>query len=147
MHCVHSKVILVEAYCPIVALESTGVYWKPVYHVLVGAVEVVVGNAQEMQRRPGRKTDKADARWIAELLAHGLIRRIASAGGPSRPWSGWATVSQSSGPRNSAGSCCQPIQWQAVMPLKGAGHDLRGCSAPPHKSHFVGTDLTAIIRP
>jgi transposase len=64
----------VEAYCPIVALESTGVYWKPVYHVLVGTVEVVVGNAQEMQRRPGRKTDKADARWIAELLAHGLIR-------------------------------------------------------------------------
>jgi transposase len=65
---------LVEAHCPIVALESTGVYWKPVYHVLVGTVDVVVGNAQEMQRRPGRKTDKADARWIAELLAHGLIR-------------------------------------------------------------------------
>lgn len=44
------------------------------YHVLSGALEVVVGNAQEMRRRPGHKTDKADARWIAELLAHGLIR-------------------------------------------------------------------------
>lgn len=65
---------LVETHCPVVALESTGVYWRPVYHVLVGTVEVLVGNAQEMQRRPGRKTDKADARWIAELLAHGLIR-------------------------------------------------------------------------
>jgi len=65
---------LVEAHCPIVALESTSVYRKPVYHVLIGTVEVVVGNAQEMQQRPGRKTDKADARWIAELLAHGLIR-------------------------------------------------------------------------
>jgi transposase len=65
---------LTEQQCPIVALESTGVYWRPVYHVLVGTVEVLVGNAQEMRRRPGRKTDKADARWIAELLAHGLIR-------------------------------------------------------------------------
>lgn len=57
-----------------VALESIGVYWRPVYHVLAGTVEVLVGNAKEMRRRPGHKTDKADARWIAELLAHGLIR-------------------------------------------------------------------------
>jgi transposase len=65
---------LTEEQCPVVALESTGVYWRPVYHVLMGTVEVLVGNAQEMRRRPGHKTDKADARWIAELLAHGLIR-------------------------------------------------------------------------
>jgi transposase len=65
---------LVEQHCPVVAMESTGVYWQPVYHVLSGTLEVVVGNAQEMRRRPGHKTDKADARWIAELLAHGLIR-------------------------------------------------------------------------
>jgi transposase len=65
---------LSEQHCPVVAVESTGVYWRPVYHVLVGTVEVLVGNAQEMRRRPGHKTDKADARWIAELLAHGLIR-------------------------------------------------------------------------
>jgi transposase len=65
---------LTEQQCPVVALESTGVYWRPVYHVLVGTVEVLVGHAQEMRRRPGHKTDKADARWIAELLAHGLMR-------------------------------------------------------------------------
>ena len=65
---------LAENHCPVVALESTGVYWRPVYHVLVGTVEVLVGNAREMRPRPGKKTDKADARWIAELLAHGLIR-------------------------------------------------------------------------
>jgi transposase len=65
---------LTEQQCPVVALESTGVYWRPVYHILVGTVEVLVGNAQEMRRRPGHKTDKADARWMAELLAHGLIR-------------------------------------------------------------------------
>jgi transposase len=47
---------------------------KPVYHILVGVVEVMVGNAREMRPRPGKKTDKAEARWIAALLAHGLIR-------------------------------------------------------------------------
>ena len=60
--------------CPVVALESTGVYWKPIYHVLVGMAEVFIGNAYDMRRRPGKKTDKADAIWIAELLAHGLIQ-------------------------------------------------------------------------
>jgi transposase len=65
---------LSEANCPVVAMESTGVYWKPVYHILSEQVEVVVGNAREMRPPPGKKTDKKDAKWIAELLAHGLIR-------------------------------------------------------------------------
>jgi transposase len=65
---------LVAQHCPVVAMESTGVYWQPVYHILVGVVEVIVGNTREMRPRPGKKTDKADARWIAALLAHGLIR-------------------------------------------------------------------------
>jgi transposase len=65
---------LVAEHCPVVALESTGVYWKPIYHVLVGVAEVFIGNAYDMRRRPGKKTDKADAIWIAELLAHGLIQ-------------------------------------------------------------------------
>jgi transposase len=59
---------------PVVAMESTGVYWKPGYHVLAGAVEVFLGNAHELRSRPGNKTDKRDAAGIAELLAHGLIR-------------------------------------------------------------------------
>jgi transposase len=65
---------LVEQHCPVVAMESTGGYWKPVYHVLAGTVEVYIGNAHELRRRPGKKTDKRDAAWIAELLAHGLIQ-------------------------------------------------------------------------
>ena len=59
--------------CPIVALESTGVYWKPVYHVLSEAVEVYLANSRDVRQRPGKKTDKRDATWIAELLAHGLL--------------------------------------------------------------------------
>lgn len=60
--------------CRVVAMESTGVYWKPVCPILQAVVEVVVGNPRDMTRRPGKKTDKIDADWISELLAHGLVQ-------------------------------------------------------------------------
>jgi len=57
-----------------VAMEATGVYWKPVWHVLEGSFELVLANAMHIKNVPGRKTDVNDAMWIADLLAHGLIR-------------------------------------------------------------------------
>jgi transposase len=60
--------------CTHVAMESTGVYWKPVWHVLEGDFELVLANATHIRNVPGRKTDVNDATWIADLLAHGLIR-------------------------------------------------------------------------
>jgi transposase len=60
--------------CTIVAMEATGVYWKPVWHLLEGHFALVLANAQHIRNVPGRKTDVNDAMWIAELLAHGLIR-------------------------------------------------------------------------
>jgi transposase len=60
--------------CTHVAMESTGVYWKPIYAILEGALEIVVANAQHIKKVPGRKTDVKDAEWIAELLCHGLLR-------------------------------------------------------------------------
>jgi len=60
--------------CTHVAMESTGVYWKPVWHVLEGSVELVLANAMHIRNIPGRKSDVNDATWIAELLAHGLLR-------------------------------------------------------------------------
>lgn len=57
-----------------VAMEATGVYWKPVWHILEGSFELVLGNARQMKTVPGRKSDQKDASWIADLLAHGLIR-------------------------------------------------------------------------
>jgi len=60
--------------CTHVAMEATGVYWRPVWHVLEGGVELVLANAQHIKNVPGRKTDVNDAMWIADLLAHGLIR-------------------------------------------------------------------------
>jgi transposase len=57
-----------------VAMEATGVYWKPVWHLLEEHFELVLANAQHIRNVPGRKTDVNDATWIADLLAHGLIR-------------------------------------------------------------------------
>lgn len=66
---------LVVEGCTHVAMESTGVYWKPVYAVLEGdALEIVVANAQQVKKVPGRKTDVKDAEWLADLLCHGLLR-------------------------------------------------------------------------
>jgi transposase len=60
--------------CSHVAMEATGVYWKPVWHVLEGSFELVLANAAHIRNVRGRKTDVNDATWIADLLAHGLIR-------------------------------------------------------------------------
>ena len=57
-----------------VAMEATGVYWKPVWHVLEGHFELVLANAAHVKNVPGRKTDVNDSTWLADLLAHGLIR-------------------------------------------------------------------------
>lgn len=57
-----------------VAMEATGVYWRPIWHVLEGSFELVLANAMHVKNVPGRKTDVNDATWIADLLAHGLIR-------------------------------------------------------------------------
>jgi transposase len=57
-----------------VAMESTGVYWKPVYNLLEPHFEVMLVNAQHIKKVPGRKTDVSDSQWIAELLQFGLLR-------------------------------------------------------------------------
>jgi len=66
---------LAENGCTHVAMEATGVYWKPVWHILDdGEFELVLANAAHVKNVPGRKTDVNDATWLADLLAHGLIR-------------------------------------------------------------------------
>jgi transposase len=57
-----------------VAMEATGAYWKPVWHVLDGHFKLVLANAAHVKNVPGRKTDVNDAMWLADLVAHGLIR-------------------------------------------------------------------------
>ena len=65
---------LEEQCCTHVVMEATGVYWKPVWHVLEGTCELVLANAQHVRNVPGRKSDVNDATWLSDLLAHGLVR-------------------------------------------------------------------------
>ncbi len=65
---------LQNAACTHVALESTGVYWMPIFNLMEGLFEIVLVNAQHMKAVPGRKTDTKDAEWIADLLSHGLLK-------------------------------------------------------------------------
>jgi len=65
---------LTQGQCTHVAMEATGVYWKPVWHILESSFELVLANPQHIKNVPGRKSDVNDATWIADLLAHGLIR-------------------------------------------------------------------------
>jgi transposase len=65
---------LLDNNCPIVAMESTGIYWRPVHNILEGYLEVVLVNARHVKNVPGRKTDIEDSRWLAGLLRVGLVR-------------------------------------------------------------------------
>lgn len=60
--------------CTYVAMESSGVYWKPVFNILEDSMEVILANARHIKNVPGRKTDVKDCEWIAQLLRHGLIK-------------------------------------------------------------------------
>ena len=60
--------------CRVVALEATGVYWKPEWHILESSVDLTLANPAHVRAIPGRKSDMNDATWLADLLAHGLIR-------------------------------------------------------------------------
>ncbi len=65
---------LLEHDCPIVAMESTGVYWRPIHNILESTTEIILVNARHIKNVPGRKTDIADSRWLAGLLQHGLLK-------------------------------------------------------------------------
>ena len=65
---------LLEHECPVVAMESTGIYWRCVHNILEADLEVILVNARHVKNVPGRKTDIEDSRWLAGLLRHGLLR-------------------------------------------------------------------------
>jgi transposase len=65
---------LLDQKCPLAAMESTGIYWRPVHNILEGFIQVILVNARDVNNVPGRKTDSGDSKWIAGLLKHGLLR-------------------------------------------------------------------------
>ena len=76
--------------CQMVAMESTGSYWKPIYNLLEAeAMPAMVVNAQHIKAVPGRKTDVKDAEWIADLLRHGLLKPSFIPDRDSGSWPNW----------------------------------------------------------
>lgn len=65
---------LLDHECFVVAMESTGIYWRPVHNVLEESFEVILVNARDIKNVPGRKTDIGDSKWLAGLLRHGLLK-------------------------------------------------------------------------
>jgi len=67
-----------------VAMESTGIYWRPIFNILESSFQLLLVNAQHIKFVPGRKTDVKDAQWIAELLQHGLLKASYIPAAPQR---------------------------------------------------------------
>jgi transposase len=112
------------------AMESTGVYWKPVFNVLTPSLEVWIVNARDLQQVPGRKTDVKDAEWIAQLMRHGLLKRSfipEVAQRDLRDLTRYRT--RLVGERSAASNRLQKILEDANIKLSSVATDIQGVSA------------------
>src|ERR1700758_1106670 len=111
------------------AMESTGVYWKPVFNILEGQVEVILVNAQHIKQVPGRKTDVKDCEWIAQLLQVGLLRASFVPPAPIRELRELTRQrSQLLGERTAAANRIQKVLEDANIKLASVASDVLGTS-------------------
>ena len=120
---------LVASGVTIVAMESTGVYWKPIFNVLEGHVRILLVNAEHVQQVEGRKTDVGDCAWIAQLLQHGLLRPSFV---PERPVRDLRDLTrqraQLTGERSAAANRIQKVLEDANIKLGSVATDVLGVS-------------------
>lgn len=116
--------------CTHVVLESTGEYWRPVYNLLEGSLQVWLVNARHVKNVPGRKTDVKDAEWLAELLRHGLLRPRFVPPRPQRELRDLTRLrSKLSGERASTTNRLQKVLEDANLKLACVAPDVTGVSA------------------
>jgi transposase len=112
-----------------VAMESTGVYWKPVFNVLEAHCQVILVNAEHIKKVPGRKTDVKDCQWIAQLLQHGLLKASFVPPGPTRELRDLTRQrTQLIGERTAAANRIQKVLEDANIKLAGVATDVLGAS-------------------
>jgi transposase len=120
---------LLAAGVPVVAMESTGVYWKPVFNILEGHLRVLLVNAEQVKQLEGRKTDAGDCAWIAQLLQHGLLRPSFV---PERPVRELRDLTrqraQLTGERAAAANRIQKVLEDANIKLASVATDVLGVS-------------------
>lgn len=115
--------------CTHMAMESTGVFWKPVYNLLEGQLAILVVNAAHIKAVPGRKTDVRDAEWIAELLQHGLLRASFIPDRPQRELRDLTRTRTSlTDERSAAVNRLQKVLEDANIKLAGVATDVMGVS-------------------
>lgn len=111
------------------AMESTGVYWKPIFNLLEGPLQVILVNAQHLRKVPGRKTDIKDAEWIAELLQHGLLKASFVPPAPIRELRDLTRQrTQLTGEKASAANRIQKVLEDANIKLASVATDILGPS-------------------
>jgi transposase len=112
-----------------VAMESTGVYWKPVFNVLEGGAHILLVNAEHIKQVPGRKTDVKDCQWIAQLLQHGLLKASFVPPQPIRELRDLTRQrTQLIGERAAAANRIQKVLEDANIKLAGVATDVLGAS-------------------
>jgi transposase len=120
---------LLAAGVPIVAMESTGVYWKPVFNILEGHLGLLLVNAEQVKQVPGRKTDVQDCAWIAQLLQHGLLRASFVPAQPVRQLRDLTRQrTQLTGERSAAANRIQKVLEDANIKLGSVASDVLGVS-------------------
>lgn len=113
-----------------VAMESTGVYWKPIYNVLAAHCEVWIVNARHLQQVPGRKTDVSDADWIAQLMQYGLLERSYIPGEEQRDLRDLTRYrTRLIGERSAASNRLHKLLEDANLKLTSVVSDVRGASS------------------
>ncbi len=122
-----------------VAMESTGVYGKPVFHLLEGCFEVLLVNAQHIKQVPGRKTDVKDCQWIAQLLQHGLLKASFVPPEPIRQLRDLTRQrTQLIGERAAAVNRIQKVLEDANIKLAGVATDVLGASGRDMLEAMIG---------
>ena len=121
------------------AMESTGVYWKPVFHLLEDRFQILLVNAQHIKQVPGRKTDVKDCQWIAQLLQHGLLRASFVPPQPIRELRDLTRQrSQLVGERASVSNRIQKVLEDANIKLSSVASDVLGVSGRAMIAALIG---------
>jgi transposase len=134
---------LIEEGCTHVAMESTGVYWKPIFNILEDSLEVILANARNVKNVPGKKTDVKDCEWIAQLLRHGLIEGSFIPPKPIRQLRDLTRYRQQLiYQRSSEINRLQKFLEDANIKLSSVATDITGVSAQEMIQHLIQEDMT-----
>ena len=129
--------------CTHAVVESTGVFWKPIFNIFEDSMEVILANAREVKNVPGRKTDVRDCEWLAQLLRHGLVRRSFIPPKPIRELRDLTRYREKlTQKRSSEINRLQKFLEDANIKLSSVATDITGVSARNIINHLIQDDMS-----